>query len=403
MLDRCLEPVCSLLLALTGDARQAEELAIQGVRRTVRALPSFEGDVWDLDVAFLRDAANVAWRRGPAGLGLRQSLAQLSASDYELVALRVYARLPTGRLVKVLASREPALRAQLLGALRSVAGEGQGGIVPWGPDLTEFDAAVDGVLAGRAPREAAATVNQPADVLARLRTVASLGLRRPPRPDSDLLRRVRAEVLAVAVERRVAFVQSHLGGPVIGGQQRKPNKHPIRGWLLLAVVLALAVGLGSTIAVLSSFADPDSPTYGVKRFGEATLVAVNTDPVARANLEANLAQARTLEAEDMAAKGRGPLAAQAVSDRSDDLRAASNDLLRSQNRGSRWRTVRDRVVAIAGASLSSIESDLASHGQPVDRDQVRNLDQAWLSGLPAFDRRLGKTFPLPATPTPPPG
>lgn len=388
-----------MCFALTGDAAQAEALTGAAMFRGLDDLQAFQGDESGFEAMLLREAAALAARQRPVGLGLRQSLAGLGTSNYELIALRLYAGLDTEQLSAALGGRPAALRARLLDALRSLAGERGGALGPWGPDLADFDRAVGRVMAGGRPQREARDVTRPTDVLARLRTVASLrGLERPPLSPPAALE-IRADVLAAAAERRVAWVQQNVGGPIIAGVARKRHPHRFRAWVAAGAFVLAALVAGAALAALASIADPDSPLYPVKRAGESALFALNTDRVGRADLEVKLAQARTREAEDMASRGGGALAAQAVRDRIDLLRRAADDLGRAQNHDGRWRSVRDELFAAGSDSLVGVERDLDAKSEPGPAGLVRALDQTWLRQQPDLERRLGKPQPAPsATP-----
>jgi hypothetical protein len=352
----------------------------------------------------MRTAALAAARRQPSEPGLRQSLAQLTTAEYELVALRVFAGLSTELLALTMSTRQAVLRAHLLSALRSLTGERANGTTPWGaPDLAEFDAALDRVVSGEAPEQAAAAVTAPTDVLARLRTVTSL--RRVPRaPLTPAARdRLYHEVLATAAERRVHWVQGHQGSPKVPGMEQRRYPKPRHGILTLSMGVVLAALAGTTLAVVSSFADPDSLLYPLKRAGESVLVAATPDAVNRADLEVKLSQTREREAEDMASRGKGGLAVHAVEDRVSLLRAAAHDLAGASRRDNRWTGSRTRFTDAASAPLDQVERDLAVTGQPASAEQVRQIDVDWVRRQPALRQSLGQPAPSPTAPPPPTG
>src|SRR5438105_13337018 len=134
------------------------------------------------------------------------------------------------------------------------------------------------------------------------------------------------DVLTGAQERRVHWVQGHQGSPRVPGMARRRYRRPARGVVTLAISLVLASVVGITMAVVSSFADPDSLLYPIKLLGESALVAATPSAVGRADLEVKLSQTREREAEDMASRGKGSLAVQAVRDRVTLLRTAAREL-----------------------------------------------------------------------------
>src|SRR5437868_11491451 len=172
------------------------------------------------------------------------------------------------------------------------------------------------------------------------------------------------DVLTGAQERRVHWVQGHQGSPRVPGMAQRRYRRPARGVVTLAVSLVLASVVGVTMAVVSSFADPDSLLYPIKRLGESALVAGTPSPVSRADLEVKLSQAREREAEDMASRGKGVLAVQAVRDRVSLLQASAQDLSTAPSHNNRWRNARNQLLNAAGAPLDEVERELDVTGQP---------------------------------------
>jgi len=403
ILDRCLDPLYEMCFALTGTAEQSEALTRQALLKGLDTLSDFRGDESEFQVWMLRSAARAAAFRQTREPGLRQSLAQLTSAEYELVALRIFAALSTEHLAPSLSSRQTVIRAQLLNALRVLAGERSNASTPWrGLDLRGFDAAIDRVVAGEAPEQAASSVTEPTDVLARLRTVTSL--RRVPRAElaAGTRDRLRQEVLVATEERRVHWVQGHQGRLKVPGMEQRRRPRPSRGILTLSVGLVLAVMVGTTLAVVSSFADPDSLLYSLKRLGESVLIAVTPDAVSRADLEVKLSQTREREAEDMASRGKGELAVQAVRDRVNLLQAAAQDLSGASPRDARWRKARNQFIGAAGAPLDQVERELEVTGQTPAAEVVRQIDVDWVHRQESLRQSLGQPAPAPAPSARPP-
>lgn len=395
LFERCFERTYAMCVALTGDAGAAEALTRKAALRGLAVLPGFGGDPAQFEALVLRAAASAAARRRESGSGLRRGLAQLTASEYELLALRLFGELPTERLASLLGARPGALRAQLLEALRALAGDGERGGLPWGHDLSRFDRALDAVMRGGDPRREAAGVQEPDDVLARLQTVALLRRLRSGSLSREVAGRLRGEVLAAAAEMRALWIQRHQGGPLLLGAKRSaPSRR--RGYLGLAVLAGLAAVAGVALAAVAAFADPDSTAYPFKRLGESALVALDPDPVGRAELEVSLAQTRQREAEDMAASGHGAQAVQAVRDRLQLLRAAAHELRSVQTRDARWRAARDHLLTAAGAPLDEVERNLDALHQGEAAAQVRSLDESWAQERLQLARDLGEALPSPA-------
>lgn len=400
ILDRCLDPLYRVSFALTGDPDRAEALSRQALLKGLRALRDFRGDESDFEVWLVREAVTAASRSRVVDPGFRQSLAGLGRAQYEVLALRIFAGYSSQQLSAQLAKRPALIRNQLLGALRALSGDSTASST-WGMDLSAFDASVDRVVAGEAPAAVAAAVSEPTDVLARLRTVAAL--RRMPRPPigAPARDRLQQDLLAMAAELRVNWVQGHQGTPRVPGMEQRRYRKPSRGILSLVVGLMLASLLGVSLAVVSSFADPDSLLYPFKRVGESTLVDLTPDPVSRSELEVKLATTRQREAEDMATRGKGGLAVQAVRDRVTLLQAAGNDLSGASRQDSRWKSARSQYMAAASSPLDEVEHNLDANGQPVAAEDVRRIDVDWVHQQQSIRQSLGKRTPTPSpSPTP---
>jgi DNA-directed RNA polymerase specialized sigma24 family protein len=399
LFSRCVRPLYRLCKALVAEPSTAEALTRQALMRGLDSLPGFAGDDEDFLAGAMHAAAAAAYPRRSRDAGLRQSLAQLSASEYELVALRVLGGQSTDQLARTLNSRQAALRGRLLSALRALAADGVQGVGFFGPGLEDFDIAVDSVVGGESPERAAALVSQPTDVLARLHTVALLTRISTGDPGPNTEVNLRQEFLSTAAERRVRWVQRHQAAPKVPGMEHKRYPGHGRGYALLVGGLIVAVLLGLTLAIGTSIADPDSPLYPVKAFGEKVLVDVNPDAVGRANTEISLAGTRQREAEDMAAAGRADLAVQAVRDRNSLLESAAKDLQAASSQSAHWKSSRDDLVKTASMPLSGLEAELAATGHAAAADEVRRLDIDWGHRLDAMRQGLGAPLPAPSPST----
>jgi hypothetical protein len=176
---------------------------------------------------------------------------------------------------------------------------------------------------------------------------------------------------------------------VPGIEQRR---YPTRTGTVLALGAAavLAVVAGSVLAVLASFAGPESGLYQLKRTGENALITVNMDPVNRAQLEITLAQTRQREAEDMAGRGDGDHAVEAVSARFDLLRAAGRDLAEVSVHDGRWRAARDRFFKESDLQMTPLERDLQALGLGRSSQQVQQLAAGYEADRKSLDTQLGR-------------
>jgi hypothetical protein len=167
--------------------------------------------------------------------------------------------------------------------------------------------------------------------------------------------------------------------------------------LALGVAAALALLVGVMLTGLSVLANPDSPFYPIKRLGEAALVAVDGDPLSRAQLEVRLAQVREREAEDMAGRGDGDRAVEVMGDRFDLLRDASRDLIASSSRGSKWKATRDRLFQEASHPTTTVQRDLRVTGQRAAADRIAQLSRDYESDRKQLDSQLPPPAPSPDT------
>jgi DNA-directed RNA polymerase specialized sigma24 family protein len=390
--DRNVGRMYSLCSALLGDSESAELLVGRALLRALDGLDSFTGDGAAFDLWVLRLAAAEAARYRPQTAGIRADLARLSHQEFELLALRVLGEIDTDHLAPALGMRAVALRSQLAAALRRVDGAVGGS---GNADLRLFDEGIDRVSRGADPQRTAASLSAPPDALTLLRTVAEVrGLLQEEVPESATIR-LRTAFLAAGAERRTQWVRRHQRPATVPGidARRYPNR--VGAALALGVAAGLALLVGLMLTGLSVFADPDSPFYPIKRFGEAALVAVDGDALSRAQLEIRLAQVREREAEDMASRGDGVRTVDAMSDRYDLLRDASRDLIASQSRNSQWKSSRDKLFDEASHPTSVVQRDLRVTGQNSSADQVAQLSKAYESDRKQLDPQLGHPTPSP--------
>jgi DNA-directed RNA polymerase specialized sigma24 family protein len=394
--DRSLEALFRVCEALTGEPAAAEQLAGGALLKALDGLPAFDGDGAAFHVWLLRLAVTAVAKRRPQGAGTRGALARLSNFDYELVALRIMGEVDVDRLAPALNAQPVSLRAWLVTALRELDGRSGTG---WGPDLRALDGAVDDVIGGKDAAQAAGALSAPDDGEALLRSVAELRRLVGDPIAPEVATRLRTTVLAAAAERRALWVYRHHGVATVPGIERR--RYPSRSgtFLALGVAAVLAVVVGAVLAVLSSFAGPESSLYPLKRTGESALVAISFDPVDRAQLEIKLAQAREREAEDLAGRGEGDLTVQALDDRYQLLDAAERDLLSVPVHDSRWRSARDKLFNESDVQMTPIERDLQATGQNRSAQDVTRLVASFDTGRQPLEAQLGR--PPATAPTPP--
>jgi DNA-directed RNA polymerase specialized sigma24 family protein len=397
--DRSLEALYRVCLALTGDPAAAEQLAGEALLKALDGLAGFSGDGAAFHVWLLRLAAGTAAKRRPHGTDTRQALATLSNFDYELIALRILGEVDVDHLTPALNAQAPSLRAWLVTALREVDGRSGTG---WGPDLRAFDAAVDGVIEGADPAASAAELSAPSDAGALLQQVANLRALIGEPIDPPTATRLRTTMLAAVAERRAKWVYRHHGVATVPGIERRHYPSRTGTFLALGIAAVLAVIVGAVLAVLSSFAEPTSSFYPVKRLGESALLTIQVDPVDRAQLEINLAETRDREAEDMAARGDGDQTVAALTDRYSLLSGAGRDLLSVSVHDSRWKAARQRLFQKSDESMASIERDLDATGQARSRQEVEQLAANFDVSRKPVETELGRTTPAPSENSPPP-
>ncbi|HXM57132.1 MAG TPA: DUF5667 domain-containing protein [Candidatus Dormibacteraeota bacterium] len=391
--DRSLEALHRVCFALTGDPAAAEQLAAAALLKALDGLAGFDGDSAAFHVWVLRLAAGTAAKRRPQGTGTRQALARLSNFDYELVALRILAEIDLDHLSPALSAQPPSLRAWLVTGLREVDGRSGTG---WGPDLRAFDAAIDDVTGGADPEETAAGLSAPHDAKALLRVVAEIRALIGDPIGPATATRLRTTMLAAAAERRALWVHRHHEVATVPGIEKRHYGSRTGTFFALGIAALLAVVVGAVLAVLSSFAGPTSSFYPLKRTAESALVAVELDPVDRAQLEIKLAQTREREAEDMAARGDGDTTVEVLTNRYQLLSAADRDLLSASVHDARWKSARDKLFKESDVQLASIERDLQATGQDRSAQDVGRLVANFNTDRRALEAQLGRSAAQPS-------
>jgi hypothetical protein len=213
--------------------------------------------------------------------------------------------------------------------------------------------------------------------------------------------RLRTIMLAAAAERRAQWVYRHHNVATVPGIEQR--RYPTRTgtYVVLGLAGIIAIALGAVLAALSSFADPTSSLYPVKRTGESVLLGLNFDRVDRAQFEIKLSQAREREAEDMASRGDGDLSVAALNDRYLLLVSADRELLSVPVHDGRWRTVRDKLFKESDVQVSSIQRDLQVTGQDRSGQEVARIAADFDAGRRPLETQLGRPAPPSQAGTPP--
>lgn len=398
---RNFERAYDLSYALTGDPQQAETVVERAFLRVLDGVSAYGGSGRGMDGWILQLATRDAARAPSQAAGVRTALARLDPAVYETLALRLLGGLPSDLIAAGSGRGLQQVQAALAAGLRRLAGSADAG------GLDEIDQAVQNLLRGEEPASAGAGFKNPSDLVPVLNAAASVrGLPYEP-ADPATRTRVRTTFLTSAEERRARRVQSTQHQPLVPGVDLEARHRESRGALAaLGFALLLAFGVGIVLALLSSFADPDSPFYPLKRMGESALLTLTSDPLSRADLEVKLAETRAREAETMAADSHNAdLAVTAIGDHYDLLRAAAADLITSRQRASdrRWTQVRDSLENQASLQVTPLERELEQVGAKPQADQIRDENERFQADRKNFDPKLGKPLPNPnASPNPNP-
>jgi len=399
--DSAFDDLYPFVHALVGDHATAERVAEETFGRLLDRLPPEAGEPEPVRLWLLSQAAD-AVRRVPrlevAGRGLREAIARLGRAEHEAVSLRLVARLGASDAALATGRRTSSVLGSLVGGLRFLR-TGSPALNPLSlpTQQRQLDAAVDRLLAGDTPVAAAAwapLVDDAAGLLAAASGVVDLPREAAP---PAVRARVRGRFLARGQERRAGwFHRSYTPAEVPG---RKPRKEPspLSSAAAMGLAMVLAVVAGLVLAVASAFADPTSQTYGLKRAGESTLLALSTDRVAKADLEVKLAAERAKEADSMASSRHPDLVLDAENSRFDDLRAAAADLagIPRSARDARWKSIRNRLEAESAKPLSDLERTLTAGGYKTQAAELKAAGDRFQADHQAFDKNLGAVGPAP--------
>ena len=399
--DAAFDDLYLLVHALVGDHATAERLAEETFGRVLDRLPAEASDLNLVRLWLLNQAAD-AVRRVPrpqlAGRGVREAVARLAHLEHEAVTLRLVARLGAAEVGVATGRRTSSVQGSVISGLRTLrTGSHSFNPLSLPTQQRQLDAAVDRLLAGDTPVEAAAwapMVNDAAGLLAAAAGVVDLPREAAP---PAVRARQRGRFLARAAERRAAWFHRSYAPAAVPG--RKPRKEPSRlsNATAMGLAMLIAVLAGVVLAVAAAFSDPDSQVYGLKRAGEATLLGLSTDRVAKADLEVKLSTERSKEADSMASGRKPDLALDAVNSRFDDLRAAAADLagIPPAHRDAHWKAVRDRLETEAAKPMADLERTLTAGGYKAQAAQLKADNDRFQADHQEFDKKLQVKTPTP--------
>ena len=258
----------------------------------------------------------------------------------------------------------------------------------------QLDRALDRVLNGDTEIDVA-----DGQLVTTARRLAALSQLQPEAPARSLARDL---FLAEADARRARWVHSHHVPAVAPA----PRKKGMRLGQLSALVAALLIAalLGGVVAAAASFSTPESPLYRIKRSGENVLLQLARDPVARSDLDINLAEERLREAEGMAAAGKPDLALDILSIRYDELRDAGDRLAAEPTHDARWKAATKRYLSEAQEPVTPLQHQLKQKGFESWATQAGNMASDFQAYLDGIKPQLGATTTSPGSapqPSPP--
>lgn len=385
--------------ALTGDDATAERALAAGYQRVLSHIASYPGDGSGINAWVLAQVEEAVRRTPHATLeGVRDSLARLGHHEHQALTLRLVAGLEPTVIATATGRRMSSVLASSMSALRGLAGLG-GVTLPLPAAQRQLDAALDHVLHGMPAEEASGWAPAVTDGH-RLLAIAQEVVQLPRLGAGPSLRgRLRSAFLSAADERRTLWMREHHTAPVVPGRRPRAKPHAVGTAAALAFACLLALAAGVFVAAAAAFSSPSSSAYPLKRFGEAVLLGVTTDRVARANLEIKLSEERLKEAETEAATGHGSAAARAVDDRYDALRSAAADLAPLHHRDAHWVAARDRFEKEANKPIDPLQRSLEAQKQASAAAAVKAAYQHFQADRQVLDRELGvKAAPTPVSP-----
>lgn len=375
--------------ALTGDDATAERVLGAAYTRSLDRLPEYDGDGPGLRTWILGQVEESLQRTPHAAPdGIRGRLSRLGHHEHQALTLRLVAGLEPPVIATATGRRVTSVLASQMDALRSLAGLSSLNLgLP--AAHRQLDAALDRLLQGDSADEASGYAPAVADV-AQLLTAAAAVVELPRLGAGSIARsRVRAQYLALGDARRAQWVHRHHTPVGVPGRRPRPKPSHIGTAAALLFACGLALVAGVVLAAAAAFASPSSAVYPLKRAGEAVLLGVTTDRIAKANLEVKLSEERLKEAETEAAAGHGGAAAAAISERHSELRTAAQDLAAIPHRGTTWKSARDRYETEANKPIDTLERALATQGQKSAAADVKASYQAFQTERQQRDKDLG--------------
>ena len=396
LFDRSIDDVYEYAHALCGDHPTAEEVCEAAFRSLLDRLPDIQGEGQALTAAVLTQAEE-AIRHVPyaklQGRGIRDAIARLPAPEHEAITLRLVAGLDAELIASATARRTASVLGSEVAALRALRGSPPGLNFAMPAAQRQLDAALDRLLDGDSPAEAAALAPALAEAGALLTTAATLVSLPAGSPAPEVRARLRNHFLAGGEERRAQWVHRHHVPAVVPGRHARPHGSRLGAGATLVLAGLLAIVAGALLAFAANFSTPSSAMYPLKRADENLLLSLTFDRVAKANLEVKLSDERLREAETEAATRHSGKAVQAMSDRFDSLRAAASDLGSIQRHSASWKKARDYYIQQASMPVDPLNRLLSTNGMKADAEAVARLNEQFQQERKTLERGLGEGNP----------
>jgi Domain of unknown function (DUF5667) len=218
-------------------------------------------------------------------------------------------------------------------------------------------------------------------------------------PGAGARSRVRDAFVQGGQAHRALWVHHH-ALPLRRAKHPLPS-HGIRWSLVVAVAVMLALFAGSSLALATQLAEPDSSLYPLKLDSERLLVSANRSPVGKAGVRLELANQRYRDTEAMAARGKGALAVQSMRAYYDQLRLAGADLAGAPHDKS-WKAAKDQFTSAESKPIDNIIVQLQNTRQTAALAGIKALADQFATDRKGIDAKLkpGTTAPGGSQPQP---
>ncbi len=201
---------------------------------------------------------------------------------------------------------------------------------------------------------------------------------------------------------------ARLSAGLSSGARRSPVglRRLIRGGLVGVMSAAVVFAGAGTLAVAAASSLPGQAAYGLKLAAENAVVILTADPLNRASLEVEFAEQRLVEAQLMAAQGRGGLAVEAMRDYYSDLLEAQRTLQTASRRDPAWLAV-ERAWTVTAGRGQGIANQLTGAHQGTAAHALQAQSKAFATRAAAITHRpmtptQPSNVPQPASPQPTP-